>query len=147
MDKDINEGVYMKKFFSKTFIVCPLFIMLSGVSVIADSGTKMSFDFDAGTKGAWLDGSVNNKYYNLSEGKVSLQDLGYTISGSGSSFTISLYRERIGPDKNYGTKSASKNMEWSIDTNSKKYYFYLYGRSSYGGINIYGSGYVHDHGL
>ena len=59
-------------------------------------------------KGAWLDGSVNNKYYNLSEGKVSLQDLGYTISGSGSSFTISLYREELAQIKIMGQNQPLK---------------------------------------
>lgn len=147
MDNNIKGGNEIKKHFSAIFIAISLFIMLFGVSVNADTGVKLTFDFDAGTKGAWLDGSVNNKYYKLTKGKVSVQDLSYSVSGSYSQFTITLYRERTGPDKSYGTKSVSRNMEWNVDTDSDKYYFYLYGKSSYGGINFYGSGYVHNHGL
>jgi len=139
----------MKKIFSKLLILSSLFIMLTAVSVNADSGVKMTFDFDAGTKGAWLDGSVNEKFYHLTPGQVSVQGLSYSVSSGGSlsSFTVTLKRSVAGPDKNYGTKTAATNMVWTVDVDSSDYYFYLYGKSSYGGINIYGSGYVHDHGL
>lgn len=139
----------MRKIFSKFLVLSSLFVMLASVSANADTAARMTFDFDAGTKGAWLDGSTQDKFYHLTPGAVSVQGFSYDVSDPDllNTFTVTLKRSVSGPDKNYGTRSAASSMSWSVDADSSDYYFYLFGKSSYGGINITGSGNVHNHGL
>lgn len=111
-------------------------------STFAYGAQSMSYDFSSGSLGkAFLDGSLNGKYYNLAPGSANLS--AKNTEGKGTLY-ITLYREKTGIDQNYGTKTISVDTNtnisesWNVDIDNNKYYLYLKGTGDY--ITYKGSG-------
>jgi len=136
----------IKKFASIAVLTLAL-VSTSTVIAKADEGQPFSATLTLDNNGyAMLDGSTFNRYYHLTPGNASLEVTTFTPSDSVS---ISLYRERTGPDARIATASVN-GTGWynlaNVDQDSWSYYLYLTKiNAANPGATVYISGKVHDH--
>lgn len=140
----------MKKALSILILLTLCLAVVPIPSAAAQNMQQVWFKFNGG--GSYCTGGVNGaqngKYYTLNQGSVRL-DLNMSCNYGEKQLYVTLYRERFGPDKSYGTKylytslnGKDNTLRWNVDQNSGKYYLYITGGCQ--GATFEGKGYIYN---